>query len=86
MRTVHDGDYSFLYTVGASAIETRGREFRRELFVRDVPEGKTAAVARLLNLLVWRVEDGHLVTEPQYCHTRPTISFIIRCILIAKSL
>ena len=67
VRTVHDGDYSFLYTVGASAIETRGREFRRELFVRDVPEGKTAAVARLLNLLVWRVEDGHLVTEPQYC-------------------
>ena len=62
-----DGVHCFLYTVGASTIEMIGREPRCELFVRDVPHCKASAAARLLHFLVTRMEDGHLVTEGQYC-------------------
>ena len=59
----------YVHTVGVCggsvmqpALEIHGRE----LFVRDVPNCKSASVARLVNFLVSRMEDGHPILEPQY--------------------
>ena len=69
-----DGSTAFMYTVGVcalgdSVIYPMLEAYGRELFVRDVPKAKAEAVAKLMNYLVSRMQDGHAVEDEQLCQS-----------------